>query len=83
MPKINPDKSEFTFAPIGVDGSFRCSDSRYAGTLAEFLSLHDLTIDDDTEFARIKRYEGNRLHAYEYRSSAMKVRIVIYNTKIY
>lgn len=83
MPKINPDKSEFTFAPIGVDGSWRCTDSRFAGTLAEFLALHELTIDDDTEFARIKRYEGKRLHAYEYRSSAMRVRITIYNTLIY
>lgn len=83
MPKINPDKSEFTFAPIGVDGSWRCTDSRYAGTLAEFLALNQLTIDDDTEFARIKRYEGKYLHAYEYRSLAMRVTITIYHTLIY
>lgn len=83
MPKINPVKTLLTFAPIGEDGSWRCTDSRYAGTLSEFLALHDLIIDNDTEFARIKRYDCKYLHTYEYRSSAMKVSITIYNSLIY
>lgn len=83
MPKIDPDKSEYTFAPIGVDGSWRCTDSRYAGTLSEFLSLHDLTVDDDCQFCRIIRYNGKYRKTYEYRCiNSMQVRVTIYNTKI-
>lgn len=82
MPKINLDKSEFTFRPIGIDGSWRCTDSRFAGTLADFLSIHELNIPEDCQFCRIIRNDDKFTYTYEFLAHpCMKVCLTLFKTK--
>lgn len=77
------DPFEFTFMPIGVDGSWRCVTSDYAGTLAEFLALHQLVVDDDCQFCRIIRYDGKYKYTYEYRAyTSMRISVKLFKTII-
>lgn len=76
-------KVELTFMPIAADGSWTCTRGEFAGTLAEWLAMYDLTIDDDCQFCRIIRYDKKNRYTYEYRAgTAMRVVVTRYITKL-
>lgn len=76
-------KVELTFMPIANDGSWICTSGLYAGTLAEWLAMYLLTIDDDCQFCRIVRFDEKNRYTYEYRAcTAMRVTVTRYITKL-
>lgn len=81
--KLLLGESDHEYIFMNVNGLYVDITNQINVTLADYLALQDIVLDDDAQFCRIVRTFSKTILTYEFRCYGGKVRINVHKRNIY